>query len=195
MVILKITAEGEIWYKQERVGYKNRHFKILKFATMLKDSPNIGNKNLTTVNDPRVTGPGKFLRKTKINELPQVINVIKGEMSIVGPRPQMQVAFDVYPEHIKAKIYDMQPGITSLASIIFRDEEQIMAATGRPIKEVYADTIAPHKGKVELWYQNRASLLGDIKIIYLTAWVILFPDSKLMYKWFKDIPRLNMEMA
>lgn len=188
LIALKFTGEGEIWYKQNRVGYKNQNFKIWKFATMLKNSPNMGTGSLTVRNDPRVTLVGEYLRKSKINELPQIVNVIKGDMSIVGPRPQMKVDYDVYPAEVQANIYNYKPGITSIGSIIFRDEERLMSESGRPIKEYYKDTIAPYKGEVELWYQKKANLLSDIKIIFLTAWVIIFPRSTLMYRWFKDIP-------
>lgn len=193
MIALKLTGEGEIWYKQNRVGYKNQDFKIWKFATMMKNSPNMGTGSLTVRNDPRVTPVGKYLRKSKVNELPQIFNVIMGNMSIVGPRPQMKVDFDVYPRDVQAAIYNHKPGITSIGSIIFRDEERLMTESGRPIKEYYADTIAPYKGAVELWYQDKANLINDIKIIILTAWVIIFPESTLMYRWFKDIPKSNIE--
>lgn len=194
-LILLFTGEREVLYLQKRVGYKNKMFKIWKFATMLKNSPNMGTGSLTVRNDPRVTKFGKILRKTKINELPQVFNVLKGDMSIVGPRPQMQVDFDVYPDEVKQKIYNLKPGITSLGSIIFRDEEKLMSDSGRPIKEFYADVIAPHKGAIELWYQSRANVFNDFKIIFLTAWVILFPESRLPYKWFKNLPELEYQKS
>lgn len=188
VILLKLTGEGEVWYKQNRVGYKNQNFKIWKFATMLKNSPNMGTGSLTVRDDPRVTPMGKYLRKSKVNELPQIINVLKGDMSIVGPRPQMKVDFDVYSEEVQASIYNEKPGITSIGSIIFRDEEKLMTDTDRPIKEYYAEVIAPYKGQLELWYQDRASLYNDTKIIFLTAWSILFPESKLVRKLFKGLP-------
>jgi len=193
MIALKLTGEGEIWYKQNRVGYQNNNFKIWKFATMLKNSPNMGTGSLTVRNDPRVTPVGKYLRKSKVNELPQIFNVLMGNMSIVGPRPQMKVDFDVYSDEVQANIYNLKPGITSIGSIMFRDEERLMTESGRPIKDYYADTIAPYKGELELWYQTKASIINDIKIIFLTAWVIIFPNSKLMYRWFKDIPKSTIE--
>lgn len=194
-LILLFTGEREVLYLQNRVGYKNKMFKIWKFATMLKNSPNMGTGSLTVRNDPRVTKFGRILRKTKINELPQVFNVLKGDMSIVGPRPQMQVDFDVYPNEVKQKIYNLKPGITSLGSIIFRDEEKLMSDSGRPIKEFYAEVIAPHKGAIELWYQSRANVFNDFKIIFLTAWVILFPESRLPYKWFKNLPEFKYQKS
>lgn len=192
LLLLRFTGEGEIWYKQNRVGYRNELFKIWKFATMLKNSPNIGTGSLTVRNDPRVTPMGKYLRKSKVNELPQIINVLKGDMSIVGPRPQMQVDFDVYSEEVQDKIYNLKPGITSIGSIIFRDEEKLMTDSDMPVKEYYAKVIAPYKGELELWYQEKANIFNDIKIIFLTAWAIIFPESKMMYQWFKDMPMSNI---
>ena len=124
MIILKLTREHYIFYGQKRVGYKNRQFRIWKFATMLKASPELGTGSLTVKNDPRVFPFGRFLRKTKLNELPQIFNILIGDMSVVGPRPQMEVDFMKFPEHIQAVIYDAVPGMTGIGSIIFRDEEK-----------------------------------------------------------------------
>jgi len=118
-IILKFSGEGEVFYFQKRLGFQNKKFNIIKFATMLKNSPNIGTGSLTLRGDPRVLPFGKFLRKSKINELPQIFNVIIGNMSIVGPRPQMQVDFDKFPVDKRNKIYKSQPGITGIGSIIF----------------------------------------------------------------------------
>lgn len=194
IIILRFTAEGHIFYRQKRVGYKNQYFEILKFATMLKDSPNMLTGSLTVRNDPRVTKIGRYLRITKINELPQVLNVLKGDMSIVGPRPQMKVDFDVFPPHVQNKIYDSKPGITGIGSIVFRDEEKLMTDSDMPVKEFYAKKIAPYKGTLELWYQSHASLYTDLMIIFLTAWVIIFPSSNLHYKIFNDLPELPADL-
>jgi lipopolysaccharide/colanic/teichoic acid biosynthesis glycosyltransferase len=145
-IILLFTGEREVFYFQKRVGYKNKLFNIWKFATMLKNSPNIGTGEITLRNDPRVTGFGKFLRKTKINELPQIINVLKGDMSIVGPRPLMDVSVKLYPTEIREKIYDVKPGMTGIGSLIFRDEEKIISEAADP-RAMYA-TIYPYKGNV-----------------------------------------------
>jgi len=193
MLALKLTGEGEIWYKQNRVGYKNENFKIWKFATMVKNSPSMGTGSLTVRNDPRVTPVGKYLRKSKVNELPQIINVLQGNMSIVGPRPQMKVDYEVYPEPVRKAIYNYKPGITSIGSIIFRDEEKLMTESKLPVKDYYAKVIAPYKGELELWYQSKANLLNDFKIIFLTAWSILFPDSQLVRKLFPDLPTSKIE--
>ena len=191
VIALKFTAEGEVFYLQDRVGYKNNIFEIWKFATMLKESPNMLTGSLTVRNDPRVTPVGKYLRITKINELPQFINVLIGNMSIVGPRPQMKVDFDVYPEHVKKRIYDVKPGVTGIGSIIFRDEERLMSESGMPVREFYAKVIAPYKGELELWYYDHQSFYIDFALIFLTVWVIFFPNSRLPFKLFKDLPEFR----
>lgn len=188
-IILMFTGEKEIFYFQKRVGYKNRFFNIWKFATMLKNSPNIGTGEITLRNDPRVTSFGKLLRITKINELPQIINVFKGDMSIVGPRPLMEVSVQLYPEEIRNKIYNCKPGITGIGSLIFRDEEKIISDAKDP-KAMYA-SIYPYKGELEMWYQQHASLYTDFMIMFLTGWSIIFPKNKLVNKVFKDLPPRN----
>ena len=188
MIILLCTGEHYIWYLQKRVGYKNRRFNIIKFATMLFNSPNMGTGSLTTRNDPRVLPFGKFLRKAKINELPQIFNVFNGTMSIVGPRPQMEVDFYRFPANVQEHIYDSVPGITGIGSVIFRDEEYYMSKPGVDPIDFYTKEIAPYKGALELWYLKQKNIWIDFKIIFLTAWVILFPKSRLPFKWFKNLP-------
>lgn len=187
IIILLFTGEKEVFYFQKRVGYKNKLFDIWKFATMLKNSPNIGTGEITLRNDPRVTHFGKLLRITKVNELPQIINVFKGDMSIVGPRPLMEVSVKLYPEEIRNKIYNCKPGMTGIGSLIFRDEEKLISDAADP-KAMYA-TIYPFKGALEMWYQQHASLYTDFMIIFLTAWSILFPKNELVSKVFKDLPQ------
>lgn len=191
---LKLTGEGYIFYYQKRIGFRNKYFNIIKFATMLKDSPNMGTGLITLRNDPRVTPMGGFLRKTKINELPQVFNVLLGDMSIVGPRPLVDKTFNAYPEHIRYKVYNCKPGITGIGSVVFRDEEDLMSKTTMPPAEFYDKQIAPYKGELELWYQQKQSFWVDLMIIFLTVWVVLFPKSKLMYKVFKDLPKRNITL-
>ena len=114
IVGLRLTGEGYIWYFQERVGFKTKLFNIWKFATMLKDSPNMSGGYITTKRDSRLTPMGNFLRKSKINELPQLINILRGDMSVVGPRPVMSVSFAAYPEDVKKVIYNVKPGLTGI---------------------------------------------------------------------------------
>lgn len=192
MIILKCTGEHDIFYGQDRIGYKNRHFKILKFATMLRNSPNMAGGLHTTKDDPRVLPFGRFLRKTKINELPQIFNIFLGDMSIVGPRPLVDKTFAPYSDEVKAKIYSVKPGLTGIGSVVFRDEESLLtecAKKGMNLDEAYAKVVSPYKGALEMWYLDHIGLWTDAKLIFLTAWVILFPKSELVFKMFPDLPR------
>ncbi|MDD2983051.1 MAG: sugar transferase [Crocinitomicaceae bacterium] len=192
MIGLKLTGEGYIFYKQERVGYKNKKFFILKFATMLLNSPNMAGGVITTKRDPRITPMGAFLRKSKINELPQLFNIFLGDMSIVGPRPLMKISFDTYPKDVQKVIYNVRPGLTGIGSIIFRDEEELITAVkerGEDTWDFYSNHIYPFKGEVEKWYQSNESFGTDVKIIMITAWVILKPESSIVYKWFTTLPK------
>jgi len=190
VVILLLTGEHKVFYSQTRVGYKNQNFKILKFATMLSNSANMGSGSLTLKNDPRVLPFGSFLRKTKINELPQILNIIIGDLSIVGPRPQMQIDFEKYPVKVQKKIYDVRPGLTGIGSIVFRDEESLIsvASENENPHDFYKRVIAPYKGELEIWYQKRRSIYLDFQLIFITAWAIVFPETRLYEKWFKDLP-------
>lgn len=187
ILILLLSGEHEVFYGQKRIGYKNKEFRIWKFATMIKDSPNIGTGEITLRNDPRVTKVGGFLRRTKINELPQLLNVLFGDMSIVGPRPLMKKSFEQYAEDVKAVVYNSPPGITGVGSVIFRDEEKIVSES-KDIQKTYRK-IFDYKGKVEQWYQNKKSFYTDLMIIFLTAWSLLFPFSHLIYKVFPSLPK------
>ena len=192
MIILRLTAEGEVFYFQERIGLNNSRFYMWKFATMLKNSMKMGSGSITLKNDYRVTKVGKFLRKTKINELPQIINILKGDISIVGPRPLVTKTFEAYSDEVQLKIYNVKPGLTGIGSIIFRDEESIISAVNEEDPhEFYRKVIAPYKGELEMWYQKYNSFILDLQLIFMTAWVILFPKSRLYEKWFKDLPVRN----
>lgn len=160
---------------------------------MLKNSMNMGTGSITLRNDPRVTKIGSFLRKTKINELPQIINVLKGDISLVGPRPLVKKTFDAYNDHVKSRIYDIKPGITGIGSIIFRDEELIISRVeNEDPHDFYKRVIAPYKGSLELWYQENRGFILDLKLIFITAWVIIFPKSKIYTKLLKDLPKENL---
>ena len=184
IILLLLTGEHEVFYRQDRVGYKNKIFKIWKFATMLKNSPNMGDGDITKRGDPRITPVGKFLRQSKINELPQLINIITGDMSFVGPRPLMKVGFDRYTDALKAKVYNVIPGLTGIGSIVFRDEELIITQSKLPPQETYRTIILPYKGALEVWYQQHRNFYTDFMILFLTAWYIVFPNSNLVHKLF-----------
>ncbi len=191
---LKMTGEGYIFYFQERVGLKNKHFNIYKFATMLKDSPNMAGGLITTKKDPRITPMGGFLRKTKINELPQLLNILFGDMSIIGPRPVMKKSFDQYPKDVQKVIYNVKPGLSGIGSIIFRDEEELITKVkenGEDTWKFYTEKIYPYKGELEKWYQSNYGPVIDLKLIILTIWVVIFPSSDLVYDWFSDLPKRN----
>jgi lipopolysaccharide/colanic/teichoic acid biosynthesis glycosyltransferase len=191
IIILLLTGEHEVFFRQERVGYKNKIFRIWKFATMLKNSPNMGHGDVTVRKDPRITSIGRFLRQSKLNELPQVINILTGDMSFAGPRPLMKVGFDRYSDEMKSKVYNTQPGLTGIGSIVFRDEELIITQSSLPPHECYRDVILPYKGALEVWYQQHQNFYTDFMIMFLTAWYVLFPKSGLVYKVFSSLPKRN----
>ena len=160
---LKLTGEGEVFFAQKRVGKNGNLFNLLKFATMLKDSPNIGAGTVTLKGDPRVLPLGKILRKTKINELPQLINILMGDMSIVGPRPQTPRCFDVFPVESQDEIKKVRPGLSGFGPIVFRDEENILSENEAPI-DFYDTVIAPYKGEVESFYVNSHNIITYFKV-------------------------------
>ena len=188
ILILKFTGEGEIFYFQERVGLNNKTIKIYKFATMLKNSEQIGSGIYTAKNDPRILPFGNFLRKTKINELPQIINILVGEISLVGPRPLIRRTFELYELSHQKIIFSMKPGLTGIGSIIFRNEEEILNNTEMNLEDYYKKYITPYKANLEIWYKKHQNLQCDLKIIFLTAWVIIFKNSKLPWIFFKELP-------
>lgn len=192
IIVLKCTGEHDVWYLQERIGFRGRTFRVFKFVTMRVGSEFTGNKDITVRNDPRVLPVGRVLRKTKLNELPQVINVLIGDMSIVGWRPLVPAGFNDYSKHVQENIVKVQPGITGIGSIVFRDEEAIVTSAfeddGFELRSVYRNHIMPYKGALELWYADHVSMWLDIKIIVATALVILLPNGSFYRKWFKGLP-------
>jgi lipopolysaccharide/colanic/teichoic acid biosynthesis glycosyltransferase len=188
---LKLTGENYIWYKQTRVGYKNKKFLIWKFATMLKDSPNMGGGIMTTKRDPRITPMGGFLRTSKINELPQLINILLGHMTLIGPRPVMPISFNAYPDRVRKVIYNVRPGLTGIGSIVFRNEEELITQvkeSGGDTWAFYTEKIYPFKGELEDWYQQNVSFITDLKLFFLTVWIIFSPKSQLHKKVLKGLP-------
>ena len=115
-------------------------------------------------------------------------------MSIVGPRPLVDKTFDPYPDHVKKTVYNAKPGLTGIGSIVFRDEEKLMSATSMPVAEFYKIHISPYKGELELWYQKHISLYTDLMLMFLTAWVIVRPESDLVYRVFRDLPERPEEL-
>lgn len=194
ILLLRITGEGEVFFSQERIGKGGSLFSLHKFATMLKDSPNIGTGTLTVQNDPRILPLGNFLRKTKINELPQLFNVLKGDMTIVGPRPQSARNFSAFSEDAQKNIMLVSPGLTGLGSIFFSDEESMLTSAVNH-DEFYDSVIMPYKGQLETWYVNHVSILIDLKVVYLTALKIIFPKRKRnLSNFFGGIPNPPKEL-
>ena len=187
MLLLRLTGEGEIFFLQDRIGRQGKYFKLYKFATMLKNSPNIGTGTVTLHNDPRVLPLGGFLRRTKINELPQLINIFKGDMSLIGPRPQTQRCFDAFPTQSQQEIIKVRPGLSGIGSIIFRDEEDMMYANNDPDR-FYDEIVMPYKGSLEDWYVSHQNIFSYFSLIGLTIWVVLGFSSGLVWKLFKDLP-------
>ena len=187
LLSLKLSGEGEVFFLQERVGKNREMFKLFKFVTMLKDSPNMGTGTVTMKNDPRVLPVGKFLRKTKINELPQLLNVFLGHMSLIGPRPQAPRCFDAFPVKSQDTIVKVKPGLSGIGPVVFRGEEDILEGHNG-ILDFYDNVIGPYKGEVEAWYVGKDGLIVYFTLILLTIWVILFPKSDLVWRLFKNLP-------
>ena len=188
MIILRFTGEGEILFLQQRIGRHGHKFDLFKFATMLKNSPNIGTGTITVSNDPRVLPFGKFLRKSKINELPQLYNVFVGDMSLIGPRPLTEQNYTAYSNEIQNSIAKVRPGLSGIGSIIFRDEERLMEGNTANT-EFYNECIAPYKGEVEQWFVARLGIILYFKLIFITVHCVIFPRSSLVWKLFPSLPR------
>ena len=192
-LMLRITGEGEVFYMQPRVGLDGKLFNIFKFATMLKNSPNIGSGTLTMRNDPRVLPIGVFLRKTKINELPQLLNILFGHMSIVGPRPLVSSGEANYTTSQAIIIRSVRPGVTGIGSLMLRDEESFYAHRS-DAHDFYKNEISPYKASLEIWYVENQSFQLDIQIIVLTAAAILFPNLR-VEKTFSFLPDMPITMS
>lgn len=193
VLILKFSGEGEIFFLQERIGKDGKLFKLFKFATMLKDSPNIGTGTVTMKDDPRVLPVGKFLRKTKINELPQLLNIFFGDMSVIGPRPLTAQTFNSYSADIKKIVKKVRPGLSGIGSIIFRDEEDIMHGTSASV-DFYNNIIAPYKGSLEEWFVFNKGINIYFLAIFVTVWAIFFPSTKIAWRVFRDLPEPPSEL-
>ena len=154
---------------------------------MLKDSPSIGTGTITLKNDPRVLPTGKFLRKTKINELPQLLNVFLGHMSLIGPRPQTPRCFDVFPISSQNIITKIKPGLSGVGPIVFRDEENLLEGHSGTL-DFYDNIIGPYKGDIEAWYVHNQNIIVYFLLMFLTILVIFFPKSDLIWRLFKTLP-------
>jgi lipopolysaccharide/colanic/teichoic acid biosynthesis glycosyltransferase len=193
MILLKLTGEHDIFFGQTRVGRYGKDFKLLKFATMLRNSINMPGGGFTMENDPRILPMGKFLRKTKINELPQLINIFIGQMSVIGYRPLVRRSYEDYPEAIKKSLYNATPGLSGLGSIVFRNEEEMLRKVDN-VEEFYKTVVLPYKGALESYYIEHKSLGLYFKLIFMTVEAVLRPDSKSWKTKLKGLPKVPEEL-
>ena len=186
-ITLRFSGEGEVFFRQTRVGKGKKSFNLLKFATMLKESPTFGTGELTLPNDPRVLPFGRFLRKTKINELPQLFNVVVGDLSLIGPRPQTLKYFNLYLPDDRVFIEKIKPGLSGVGSILFRNEESLLKEENDPISfDNYI--LTPYKGKLEHWYSLNINLTLYFGLIFTTILVVFIPRLGLRKKLMKKLP-------
>ena len=187
LLILKFTGEGDIFFFQDRIGKDGKCFRLYKFATMLRNSPNIATGTITIKDDPRILPIGKILRKTKINELPQLYNILVGDMSFIGPRPMTVQNFNYYGIKIQNRIKMVRPGLSGIGSIIFRDEEEILENEKGSV-EYYNNIISPYKGELEIWYVKNKSIYLYFLLSIITVLVVFFPKLNIIWIFLKNIP-------
>jgi len=169
-LIIVLTSKGGVFFKQIRIGKNGKEFTIYKFRTMHKNNSN--NDLLTIGNDKRITSFGKILRATKLDELPQLFNIIIGDMSLVGPRPEVKEYVNLYTA-AQRKVLEVKPGLTDYASIKFLDEAKILATFSNP-KQAYINEIMPEKIRINLAYLQKRTLFTDVKVLFLTVLKIVF---------------------
>jgi len=169
---IKLESSGPVFYRGVRVGRLGRTFRIYKFRTMVQDAESLGGSS-TPIDDPRITRVGRILRKYKLDELPQLLNVLSGDMSVVGPRPQVAWAVELYKPNERDLIFTVRPGITDYASIRFRNEGEVLRGSSDPDKQ-YWEKIHPHKMRLSLEYVHKQSLWLDLEIVAKTLFVVAF---------------------
>lgn len=184
-----LVSGNDLLYFQNRVGKEGKVFRVIKFSTMLRNSLDLPGGSITVRNDPRITRFGFLLRITKLNELPQLLNVFTGSMSFVGPRPYMKDGFYSFSESAQKVLIQQRPGITGISSVVFRDEEYFVTHSGMNPLFFYKNYIFPFKSELELWYYHNRSIYVDLMILALTGYKIVFPKSTLEYKVFKTLPK------
>lgn len=193
MLILKVTGEHDIFYRQGRIGRNGKEFGLFKFATMLRNSPNMPGGLYTEKNDPRMLPLGNFLRKTKINELPQLINIFIGDMSVIGYRPTVKVHFEAYPENAKKILAQSRPGLSGIGSIAFRNEEEILQKVDDK-KKFHQNVINPYKAELECWYYQNLSVRMYFLLIALTAISVVNSRNDLWKKILIGLPQMPNEL-
>ncbi len=192
MIGLKLTGEHDVFYKQMRIGKGEKEFGLLKFATMLRDSPNLPGGLFTRENDPRILPMGRFLRRTKINELPQLINILKGDMSVIGYRPQVKKQYYFFPEEDRAVMRRDKPGLSGMGAVVFRNEEEMLQKLDDH-ERYYEEIISPYKSKLECWYIKNKSLANYFRLIWLTIKTVIFPGDG-SWKRLKNLPEIPEEL-
>ncbi len=166
-LVIKLKDGGNVLFKQVRVGKNGKHFDVLKFRTMVLNAEKLGNK-VTTGDDPRITPVGRVLRKYKLDELPQLINVLKGEMSLVGPRPEVPEYVEFYPEETRNIVLSVPPGMTDKASIEFVNENDLLSGSEDPVSD-YKNKVLPIKLKYYVEYVKERSLWLDFNLVIKTV--------------------------
>lgn len=187
-LILMLTGEGEVFFRQERIGLAGKKFHLFKFATMLKDSPGMGTGTVTIKDDPRVLPFGRILRKTKINELPQLLNILLGQMSIVGPRPLTAQTFSAYPKAAQDAVVRVRPGLSGVGSVVFRNEEELLSR-GLDSARQYSEVIAPYKGDLEMWFVNNQGVYVYFACIIATIVAVIAPKREFIWAILPNLPR------
>jgi len=191
-IVLLVTGEHRVFFVQKRVGLNSKTFNIWKHATMIRNSEKMKGGLYTTKNDPRILPTGQFLRKTKLDEIPQLFHILTGKMSFVGPRPL--VINNPYPKEIQDAVYRVKPGVTGIGSIIFRNEEKLLTEAPTSPEDFYANFILPYKADLELWYQDHVSFLTHMKLMFCTTFALVFPETNLPFIIFPSLPPVPSEL-
>lgn len=175
-IVVRRTSPGPALFRQTRVGRDGKPFEMLKFRTMRVAAPGEVGPQVTAGGDPRITAVGRVLRKTKLDELPELLNVLRGDMSLVGPRPEVPKYVAHYSQEDKASVHSVRPGLTDPATVRFRSEEEILARADDP-ERAYVEDVLPTKVRMYKDYLEGASLLGDLRILVETLFVIAVPPG------------------
>ena len=185
-LVLLIFDQHQVFFFQDRIGQYGKKISIIKFVTMKPGSELLSGHTIN--NDPRVTRIGRFLRQTKINELTQLLNVLKGEMTLIGYRPLVEETFVHYAPEVKQALWFMKPGLSGIGSIIFRDEEKLIS-NQKGLNTFYIEVITRYKGDLELWHSKNLSIRNYFILIILTIYSVIKNDNRMLYKIFNDLPK------
>lgn len=175
-LLIKLDSPGSVFFAHERVGRYGRKFKVLKFRTMVQDAPKLGGA-ITAGHDPRITRVGRILRKTKLDELPQLWNVLKGEMSLVGPRPEVEKYVQLWDPQLREIVLSVRPGITGLTQVRYRHEESLLAQQADP-ETYYREVLLPLKLQSDAEYVQRHSLWFDLWLLWRTVVALFEPEAR-----------------